>query len=72
MTSGKQTLLQVVVCGALVGLAGCQYIKPIAMAMSLLVGRQERVVRVEVRVEVEVPQADGEPVAKVMLPATGD
>jgi hypothetical protein len=52
--------LKIAACGALVGLAGCQYIKPIAGAVSVLVGRQERVVRVEV----EVPQKDGEPPAE--------
>jgi hypothetical protein len=72
MTSGKRVLLRVIVCGAMIGLAGCQYIKPIAGVVSFFAGRQERVVRVEVRVEVAVPQANGEPVAKVMLPATGD
>ena len=68
MTSGKRTLLWVVVCGALVGLAGCQYIKPIAAVLSLLTSRQELVVRVEVK----VLQADEEPAAKATLPATGE
>lgn len=68
MTSGKWTLLRVIVCGVLVGLVGCQYIKPITMALSLFAGRRERIVRVEV----VVPQADGEPTARSALPLTGE
>jgi hypothetical protein len=60
-------VLKIAACGVLIGLAGCQYIKPIAGALSLLIGRQARVVRVEVK----VPQADGEPTAKVESPVTG-
>ena len=59
--------LKIIACGALVGLVGCQYIKPVAAVLSLLVGRQERVVYVEV----EVPKRDGEPTDMVESPATG-
>ncbi len=47
-------MLKTAACAVLIGLVGCQYIKPIAVALSLLTGRQERVVRVEV----EVPRVD--------------
>jgi hypothetical protein len=66
MTRAKT--LKIIACGAVVVLAGCQYIKPIAGVVSFLVGRRERVVRVEV----EVLQADGEPTAKAESPATGE
>ena len=58
--------LKIVACGALIGLVGCQYIAPIAGVVSFFVGKRERIVRVEV----EVPQADEEPAAKVTPPAT--
>ncbi len=61
-------MLKTAACAVLIGLAGCLYIKPIAMAVSLLVGRQERVVRVEV----VVPQASGEPAARAASPSTGE
>lgn len=67
MTSGKWILLRVTVCGAMIGLAGCQYIGPIAGVVSFFAGRKERVVYVEV----EVPQADEEPAETVESPATG-
>lgn len=67
MMSSKWTLLRVIVCGAMVGLAGCQYIKPIAVVLSLLTSRQERVVHVEVA----VPQVDREPAETDKPPATG-
>ncbi len=67
MTSSKRTLLRVVVCGVLVGLVGCQYIQPVAAVLSLLVGRQERVVYVEVA----APKADGELGAPPVAPTTG-
>lgn len=60
-------MLKTAACAVLIGLAGCQYIKPIAVALSLLTGRQERVVRVEVA----VPQVDEEPEVGAEPPATG-
>ncbi len=60
-------MLKTAACVVLIGLVGCQYIKPIAGTLSFLIGRQERVVRVEV----EVPQAGEEPAAKSTPPATG-
>jgi hypothetical protein len=59
--------LKIIACGAVVVLAGCQYIKPAVAILSLFVGQRERVVYVEV----EVPQVDKEPAETTESPATG-
>lgn len=59
-------MLKTAACAVLIGLVGCQYIKPITVALSLLIGRQERVVRVEVA----VPKADGELGVPAVAPTT--
>jgi hypothetical protein len=61
-------MLKTAACAVLIGLVGCQYIKPISMVVGALVGRQERVVYVEV----PVPQANGEPAARATPPTTGE
>lgn len=61
-------MLKTVACAVLIGLVGCQYIQPVAAVLSLLAGRQERIVYVEV----EVPQVDKEPAETAESPATGE
>lgn len=60
-------MLKTAACAVLIGLVGCQYIKPVVAVLSLFAGRQERVVRVEV----EVPRVDKEPVETDEPPVTG-